>query len=370
MKDALLQPYAVHAVDVRGRLHPETTPAGADPFELDRRRIVHSTAFRRLQFKTQVFIAGEHDHFRTRLTHTLEVVDVARRLAGALGANAALAEVIALAHDLGHPPFGHAGEQALAERMAGHGGFEHNAQSLRVVEYLEHPYPPFRGLNLTYEVREGLGKHRTLFDRPVWRDSDDGPRASLEGQIACVADRIAYDCHDLEDAVGAKLVDAADLAAIPLWREVAESLSGGRGAQPLAAVRRPILDAIEDALIADVISESQARIRESRVETVADVRRWPEDLAAFSPAMLEKLGAIESFLAARLYRHRRVARMDEQAKRQVEGLFDAYLRAPGLLPGRYERRAEEQGLHRVICDYIAGMTDRFCREQYRRLVAA
>ncbi len=369
MTEPAMKSYAVRAETSRGRRYAEAlgAGAGADPFAIDRRRIVHSAAFRRLQYKTQVFVTHEHDHFRTRLTHTLEVAELARRLAQTLGLNATLAEAVALAHDLGHPPFGHAGEQALAARMAGHGGFEHNVQSLRIVEYLEHPYPPFRGLNLTYEVREGLAKHETQFDRPGWHELADGARGPLEGQIASLADRIACDCHDLEDAIGAKLIEREALDSLVIWREAAESVRQRYGRQPLPAVRRPVLDAIEDALLADIAEETTRRIVGAKIETVDDVRACDGELAGLSPGMEERLAALEGFLAEHLYRHHRLIRMDDKAARFIRRLFDAYLETPGLLEPRFARRIAEQGLHRVVCDYIAGMTDRFCQDEYKRL---
>jgi dGTPase len=382
MSESNLKPYAVRADRSVGRKHPEPAPSplhrgehgvgdrydeAHDAFALDRHRIVHSAAFRRLQYKTQVFVTHEHDHFRTRLTHTLEVADIARRLACALSVNATLAEAIALAHDLGHPPFGHAGEQALAARMGEHGGFEHNVQSLRIVEYLEHPYPPFRGLNLTHEVREGLAKHETKFDRPGWHELIDGTRAPIEAQIASVADRIAYDCHDLEDAIGAKFVDGRELEGVPLWRETSEPTFGQYGHRPLPAVRRPILDALEEALLADIVEETTRRVRAARVQTADDVRAAGEDLVALSGPMAEKLAVLEGFLLTHLYRHHRLIRMDDKARRFIDRLFDAYVQTPGLLEPRFAERIPEQGLHRVVCDYVAGMTDRFCQDEYKRL---
>ncbi len=369
MNEIALKSYAVRAEASRGRQYPEVpgTGVGADAFVVDRHRIVHSAAFRRLQYKTQVFVTHEHDHFRTRLTHTLEVAALARRLARALGVNAALAEAVALAHDLGHPPFGHAGEQALASRMAGHGGFEHNVQALRIVEFLEHPYPAFRGLNLTYEVREGLAKHETRFDRPGWHELADGTRGPLEGQIASLADRIACDCHDLEDAIGAKLIEREELDSLAIWRDAAEAVEERYGRRPLPAVRRPVLDAVEDALLKDIVEETTRRISGAKVETVDDVRGCSRELAGLSEAMEERLAALEGFLAERLYHHHRLIRMDDKAGRFIRRLFDAYLETPGLLEPRFAGRIAEQGLHRVICDYIAGMTDRFCQDEYKRL---
>ncbi|HSW46571.1 MAG TPA: dNTP triphosphohydrolase, partial [Phycisphaerae bacterium] len=247
-----MKPYAVTPANSRGREHPETFPKNVDPFAIDRQRVLHSAAFRRLEFKTQVFVVGEHDHFRTRLTHTLEVASIARRLCTGLEVNIAVGELIALAHDLGHPPFGHAGEVALADLMKNHGGFEHNAQSLRVIEFLEHPYPPFRGLNATCEVRESLAKHCTLYDKPGCHPLADGSRAPIEGQIANLADRLAYDCHDLEDAIGAGLITEPELAAVDLWAEAIAEPRRRYPDLPLAAIRRPVLDSLESTMLAAV----------------------------------------------------------------------------------------------------------------------
>ncbi len=369
MSDATLQPFAIRGDRSRGRQHPDPAEWGGDPFALDRQRVVRSAAFRRLQYKTQVFVTHEHDHYRTRLTHTLEVADIARRLAAALGVNPILAETIALAHDLGHAPFGHAGEQALASRMTDYGGFEHNVQSLRIVEYLEHPYPPFRGLNVSYEVREGLAKHETRYDRPGWHELADGTRGPLEAQIASVADRIACDCHDLEDAIGAGFVHEEELEGLALWAEAARPWLEAGGHRRLPAVRRPILDAVEQAILADVVAETTRRIVAAGVELPDDIRRCGTDVAGFSEAMSQKVTALEDFLLCRLYRHHRLIRMDDKARRFILQLFDAYLETPGMIEPRFAERIDEQGLHRVICDYIAGMTDRFCQDEHKRLFA-
>ena len=350
-----LAPYAITAETSRGRDHAEELPPFVDPFAFDRQRVLHSTAFRRLEQKTQVFTSGQHDHFRSRLTHTLEVASVARRLCTALQVNALAGELIALTHDLGHPPFGHAGEVALQAMMKHHGGFEHNAQSLRIVEYLEHPYPPFRGLNLSYEVRESLAKHCTIFDSPGDHPLADGTQAPIEGQIANLADRIAYDCHDVEDALLAKLIDGQDLKQLGLWSE------------ELPAVRRPILDQLETILLRDVVTETKARIGQVTLNTMDDVRACGADLVAISSAMKLRLDEWEAFLLERVYRHRDIVRADDKAKRFVTSLFERYMEEPKLLPPRFADRIDEQGANRVICDYLAGMTDTFCQQEYKRL---
>ncbi len=362
-----LKPYAVTSANTRGRDHAEQFGRNMDPYAVDRQRVLHSAAFRRLAHKTQVFVTGEHDHLRTRLTHTLEVTSVVRRLCVALQVNGAVGELIAMTHDLGHPPFGHAGEVALHRLMAGHGGFEHNAQSLRIVEYLEHPYPAFRGLNLTFEVRESLAKHCTIYDRPGLHRLADGSQAPLEGQIANLADRVAYDCHDLEDAIGEGLLEETVLKEVDLWSEAAGPIRNEYGDRPLAAVRRPILDRLEAILLEDIVGESRQRIASSGIACVDEVRNCPRPLIAFSESMQPRVAGLEAFLSNRVYRHSRLIRMDDKAGRLIDQLFGVYLAEPKLLPPRFERRVKEQGLHRVLCDYIAGMTDRFCQEEFRRL---
>lgn len=373
-----LATYAVHDDRSLGRPHAETPAdlaAGADsPFEIDRRRILHCTAFRRLVHKTQVFVSHEGDHFRTRLTHTLEVTAHAQRLARRLNLNATLAGAVAMAHDLGHPPFGHAGEKALNELMAGRGGFEHNVQSLRVVDYLEHPYPAFRGLNLSFELRESLIKHCTPYDRPDESATSDptlaalyacGPLPPLEGQVANLADLIAYSLHDLEDGLMQGMLDESLLAESTLWRDAFGRVRAQWPDRPLVGIRRPVLDAIADRLVQDVAEESARRI--AGVKTVDDVRRAGRPLIAFSGDMQERVDALQRILMTHVYRNHRVVRMDAKARRLIRDLFQAYCDEPYLMPQRYVERIAEQGLERVVCDYVAGMTDRFCRQECARL---
>ncbi|MBN1510767.1 MAG: deoxyguanosinetriphosphate triphosphohydrolase [Phycisphaerae bacterium] len=368
--------YAARSADSCGRVHAEPPDPIRDAFGLDRHRVLSCAAFRRLEYKTQVFVTFEDDHFRTRLTHTLEVAEIARRLAIALDVNPTLAEVISLTHDLGHPPFGHAGEMALRDLMQLHGGFEHNRQSLRIVDYLEHPYPAFRGLNLSFEVREGIAKHETRYDSPNASENAYPPATeffasgqwpTVEGQIACLADELAYDGHDLEDAIGAALIDEADLHAVTLWQMAAEPVRAAHPDLPLPAIRRPILDALLNTLLADVIAESRRRIAAARPQTPDAVRKATDPLVAFSDAMSSMARELGSFLLERVYRHARLVRMDTKARRFIERLFAAYAADPRMLPERFFRRIDEQGVHRVVCDYVAGMTDRFCQDDYKRL---
>ncbi len=373
-----LQPYAVDPSHALGRAHDEPDDPLRDAFEVDRHRVLSSAAFRRLQYKTQVFVTDEHDHFRTRLTHSLEVAEVSRRLAVAVGVNERLAEVIALAHDLGHAPFGHAAEAMLRECMSAAGGFEHNLQTLRIVDYLEHPYPGYRGLNLSFEVREGIIKHSTNYDKPEtggwlmddWDELlDSGRFPTVEGQIASLADRIAYDCHDLEDALGASLVNGGDLGEITLWRDAATDVRRDFPDANIFAVRRPILTAMMNRLIADGATETKHRAADTGVANVDDIRHLDQPLVAFTQDTEALVGELEGFLAERVYRHYRLVRMDAKARRIISRIFDAYVKEPAMLPPRFAHRVDEQGTERVVCDYIAGMTDRFCQDEYLRLFA-
>jgi dGTPase len=332
------------------RTHADPLADGLPPLMVDRQRIVHSASFRRLEHKTQVFVALEGDHYRTRLTHTLEVAHLARLLAASLGLNADLAEAAALAHDLGHPPFGHAGERALSDAAVAAGlpeGFEHNAHSLRVVEELEHPYPMFHGLNLTREVRECLAKHSTGFDNPAPHELHDGRAAPPEGRIAALADRLAYGLHDLQDGLYAGLIDPTDLSDLAFWREAYEGPPPGESPRWRSHLR-PTVDRIQRRLLEDVSRGGTARI-------------------GLSPASDARLVELERFLLKAVYRHHRLVRMDAKARRILTAVFEAYVAEPRLMPRRYSERVAAQGAARVAVDYVAGMTDRFCLEEHARL---
>ena len=377
-----LAPYAIRSPAACGRVHDEPVDPLRGPFELDRHRIIESAAFRRLEQKTQVFAPTHHDHFRTRMTHTLEATQVARCLAQALRANESLAEAITLAHDLGHPPFGHAGEAALNMAMADHGGFNHNTHSLRVVTYLEHPFPAFRGLNLTREALDGLSTHATTYDMPILPEprasaradtpteshasacADAGP--SVEARIASIADRIAYNCHDLEDAIGAGFVGLDDLAGLSLWREAYERVTRPADQRPIHAIRRAVLDAMLDALLTDVAAASRPLLASIRSPEAA--RCATDPLVLLSESADAKLAAVERFLLERVYRHPAVAKTDSEGRAMIVALFEAYRRDPGRMPNRFSARVPDQGPDRVICDYIAGMTDRFCKTEHERVL--
>ena len=360
--DEKLAAYAVADEPDGDRVHHEPDDSLRLPFARDRHRIIECMAFRRLEGKTQVFNAGHHDHFRTRLTHSLEVAQIARVLANKLRANESLAEAIALAHDLGHAPFGHAGEAALHAAMRQHGGFNHNVQSMRVVEYLEHPFPSFRGLNLTAEVRAGLAVHTTRYDTPsVERDGSHG---SVEAQIVSLADRIAFNCHDLEDAIGAGFVNAESLSGVRIWRKAYDE-AVAKETSNLFAVRRVVLDGMLDELLTDVIQTSRPLLAD--FTSPQEVCARDGDSVRLSIHEEQRFSKLEQFLAEQVYRHPEIAAADARGRQMIDGLFEAYTARPELLPDRFAKRIEEQGNHRVVCDYIAGMTDRFCASKYDRI---
>jgi len=319
----------------------------SDPLVLDRHRIVHSMAFRRLQYKTQVFLPLEADHFRTRLTHTLEVAQMGIYLSGRFGGNAALVELICLAHDLGHGPFGHAGERALDELVKDFGGFEHNDQSLRVVRYLERPYPYFVGLNLTQAVLTGLEAHAGRYDRD-WSVQS----GNLESQLSSWADRLAYDAGDLEDALGAELLGPESLEPLRLWQSAAGRIDPELLTRPVGAIRRILCEALQQTVIDGL-----------QVKTLTDCQEQIE----LSSQIDDDLTELEEFLADEVYRHPKVARADDACQKIISRIFEKYRREPDLLPERYLRRQQHEPLERIIADFISGMTDRFCLKVYRQM---
>ncbi len=373
-----LAPYAVRPETSRGRLHPEAGGDARSPFQRDRDRIIHATAFRRLQYKTQVFVYHEGDHFRTRLTHSIEVAQIARSIARLLALDEDLAEALALAHDLGHPPFGHAGEDALNSAMKPYGGFDHNAQSLKAVTLLEARYAGFDGLNLTWETLEGLAKHNGPLRRPAPYIADYDARhpldldthASAEAQVAALADDIAYNNHDLDDGLRARLFTLDEVAALPM---IGEALAAARAASPGMVDDRLAPEAIRrviNMMVVDVMAESRRRIAALSPATVDDIRRAPRPVVAFSDAMVEANNVVRDFLFTRMYRHWRVNRTMAKSKRVVQVLFSLLHGGPQMLPPMWRGRAGDAGsphCARVVCDYIAGMTDRYALEEHRRL---
>ena len=359
--------YALRVADSGGRAHGEPEHPYRSCYQRDRDRIVHCSAFRRLDYKTQVFVPHERDHFRTRLTHTLEVAQVARTLGRVLRANEDVIEAVALGHDLGHPPFGHAGEQVLDELMADHGRFEHNRQTLRVVDYLEHPYPHFRGLNLTHAVRRCLAKHQSRYDSPAGGEFDDGLQAPLEGQLVDLADEIAYTAADLYDALAAGWIAVEQLRGLELWRmawdrALTEAPEARAVHLRIQACRNVLAMLAEDVIVAT--GRGLVRLGPTRP---ADIQAAANRVAGFSDELAPAVGQLQTFLHENVYNHPQARQQDARAARTIRELFSAYIAQPELLPPRYQRRIDIDGLHRVVCDYIAGMTDRFCRQEHRRL---
>ncbi len=376
--DRFLAPYAAHPARSRGRRHPEPPPALRSEYQRDRDRIVHSAAFRRLMYKTQVFVNHEGDMFRTRLTHSMEVAQVARTAARALGLNEDLTEAIALAHDLGHTPFGHAGQEALDECMRPWGGFEHNLQSLRVVEVLETRYAAFPGLNLTFETREGILKHCSPMKAEdlgeLGRRFREGTQPSLEAQLVNLADEIAYNSHDVDDGLRAGLLDPEGLCRTALFREAWEA--AGR-AEPRPEGRRRVHETVRrliDAQVRDLVEATRARIEAAAPADIEAVRAMPEPLVGFGGEMRARHVELKRYLRDHLYRHYRVRRMTAKARRTVRALFEAFLDDPGLLPPeaqeaarRLEAERGEAGRARAVADYVAGMTDRYAIAEHARL---
>jgi dGTPase len=361
---ALLAPFAQKSGDSRGREYPEASHAYRMEFQRDRARIIHSRAFRRMEYKTQVFLNGTGDHLRTRLTHSIEVASISRTIARALGLNEDLAEAIALAHDLGHGPFGHSGEEMLAECMHDHGGFDHNRQSLRVVELLETPYPNFPGLNLTFEVREGLRKHEHAFKTP---EGELYNCTSLEAQVADLADEITYYSHDLDDAVDFEILSPAQLEQNEVWRKSHRSVLARYGGGRDPEMHKLIIRDIIDNEVHDLVAASARSIAESGVQSADDVRRQPAPLIRYSDELAEANRALRKFLYQNVYYHPRVSEVNRRACEMLRRVFEAYLVNPDKLGSRATRRIEQEGLHRTVCDYVAGMTDRYLMEEYAHL---
>ncbi len=367
IEEQTLAPYGCHSKNSKGREYPEEEPDYRTAFQRDRDRILHTTAFRRLEYKTQVFINYEGDYYRTRLTHTLEVSQIGRTIARALGANEDLIETICLAHDLGHPPFGHSGEVVLARLMQDYGGFDHNKQSLRIVTYLERRYPDFPGLNLTWEVREGIVKHESEYDVSDARDYNPDLRGHLEAQIANVADELAYTAHDLDDGLRSGMINTYMLEGITLWEILAESV-GWRDPILDELTRHRLIRRLIGLEVTDLIQATAQRLRESNVKSVEDLQRLPFNVIGFSEDMHRRNRQLKDFLYTKLYRHHRVVRMAVKAERIVNDLFASYKSEPAMLPQQVQNLVEERGLERTICDYIAGMTDRFAIEEHQKLL--
>jgi dGTPase len=364
-----LAPYAARCAASRGREHPEPEAPYRTAFQRDRERVLHTTAFRRLQGKTQVFVVTEGDYYRNRITHTLEVAQIGRTVARALGANEDLVEGVCLAHDLGHPPFGHSGEMTLAALMRDHGGFDHNRHSYRIITALERRYPAFPGLNLTYEFREGIVKHETEYDQAARSGQDYALelRGSLEAQIASFADELAYNAHDLDDGLRAGLLDPREAAGLAWWRRAWESAGLPDGEPFTDLTRHRLVRRLIGEMVTDLIAHTSARLESAGVASIDDVRRQPGDLMAFPDATRALNRELKAYLYRELYEHPRVLRMHAKAQRVVTELFRAYTAEPRMLPEPTRGRLDAESRERVVCDYIAGMTDRFAFDEYARL---
>jgi dGTPase len=361
-----LAPYAAKSAESRGRVVEEPEAAYRTAYQRDRDRIVHSAAFRRLEYKTQVFIYHEGDHYRNRLTHTLEGSQIARTIARALRLNEELTEAVILAHDLGHTPFGHAGERVLAELMSADGGFDHNRQSLRIVDLLEERYPEFRGLNLSYEAREGILKHGADWPHPV-PIPDLGAQPGLEAQVADHSDEIAYTVHDLDDGLRSGLLNQADLKCVRLWNETHRRVLDELGAAPPRVLRAQTIRALVDRLVTELVEYSAVRIDASGVDSIEEVRRTEEPIIGFAREFDETRLELKRFLYEKLYEHPRVAEANERAAEAIRDLFAIFRAAPGLLPEHVRARIELDGEARAVADYVAGMTDRFALGERERL---
>jgi len=364
-----LAPYAAKSSETRGRRYPEPKHPYRTDFQRDRDRIVHSTAFRRLEYKTQVFVNHEGDHYRTRLTHTLEVANIARSIARSLGANEDLTEAIALAHDLGHTPFGHSGEDALNELLKDIGGFEHNSQCIRVVELLEKRYPDFPGLNLTFELREGILKHHSHYDNPLLHgDFADSPNPSLECQIVNVADEIAYNCHDVDDGLASSVLTENQMDEIDLWREQVAIINARHPDADEHLRRHMMVRFLIDFLVTSLIKQSTEIISKENPGSIDDVRSNGTFMVRFPDRVAEQNSRLKIFLYRNMYSHHRMERMSEKAKLIIHKLFEVYMRNIDVLPLHIKSRMEEESRHTVVADYIAGMTDRFAAAEYKKLI--
>lgn len=363
-----LAPYALRSGESRGRMYTEDEPEYRGAFQRDRDRIVHSAAFRRLEYKTQVFVNDTGDYYRTRLTHTLEVAQIGRTLARALRANEDLVETISLAHDLGHPPFGHAGEEILNALMAEHNGFDHNLQSYRIVTELERRYPNWQGLNLTYESLEGIARHETGKDLSRYEGIDTGSErlGSLEAQIAGIADELAYNAHDLDDGLQAGLLIPEELNVLDIWRELCDRLDW-HGTRMDEVTRHRFIRGQIGMQVDDVLQTTIANLARLKPTSSEDIQMHSENVVAHSAVMQERNRDLKAFLYANMYYHHRVVRMAKRAERFISELFTSTISDPRQLPTEYRQQLEAHSLYRVVADYIASLTDRSVLLEYRHL---
>ncbi|MBU0710140.1 MAG: deoxyguanosinetriphosphate triphosphohydrolase [Candidatus Omnitrophica bacterium] len=363
-----LAPYATKSSDSKGRIHKEKEHPYRTIYQRDRDRIIHSAAFRRLEYKTQVFVNHEGDYYRTRLTHTIEVAQIARSIAAYLRVNVDLTEAIALVHDLGHTPFGHSGEEALNELMAKLGGFNHNLQGLRVVDYLEERYPKFSGLNLSWEVREGLVRHSSTFDKAVkLKEFSLYKMPSLEAQIVDIADEIAYNNHDLDDGLTSGLIKESDLEELAIWNNTNKKVLELYPKIGKKLKKHLIIRSLIDIQVTDLIQETEKNIKKAKINSLLGVRQFNKKVVDFSKDMLNLREPLRAFLMERMYRHYRVMRMSIKAKRFIQELFEIYVKQPQQLPMDIQEKIPVDGVKRTVCDYIAGMTDRYALDEYKKL---
>jgi len=366
LEDKQLAPYGFRSRDSKGREYPNPESEYCTAFQRDRDRIIHTTAFRRLEYKTQVFVITEGDYYRTRLTHTLEVAQIGRTIARSLGANEDLVEAICLAHDLGHTPFGHAGERALSDLMSEHGGFDHNRHSLRIVTTLERRFPQFPGLNLTYEVREGMVKHETEYDNSDAEGFDPEKLGTLEAQIANVADETAYTAHDLDDGLHSGLLKTKQLQGLSLWKTLKESI-GWDDAELDDITRHQLIRRLIGIEISDLLKSTSQTLEASGVQSVDELQDLPSNVVVHSESFIKMNRELKDFLFENMYHHFRVYRMQIKAEHILQDLFNAYTENPGILPAEVQARTKNGEFHQIICDYIAGMTDRFAINEHSRL---
>ncbi|MDD5477000.1 MAG: deoxyguanosinetriphosphate triphosphohydrolase [Candidatus Omnitrophica bacterium] len=367
-EEKFLAPYASKSFNSRGRVHKEEEHPYRSCYQRDRDRIIHSAAFRRLEYKTQVFVNHEGDYYRTRLTHSIEVSQIARTIAYALGLNMDLTEAIALAHDLGHTPFGHSGEEILNELMAKSGGFNHNLQGLRVVDYLEERYPEFPGLNLSWEVREGIVKHSSVFDIAV-KIKEFLPRLmpSLETQVVDIADEIAYDNHDLDDGLTSGLIKESDLEGLGIWKKINRKIDQKYAKINSNYRKYLIIRGLIDLQVTDLIQHTQSELTRLKIKKYTDPYKVGFKIVNFSKEVKELRKPLRQFLMQKLYHHYRVMRMSIKAKRFIRELFNEYIKRPQQMPAEIQLKIPKEGVKRVVCDYIAGMTDRYALDEYKKL---
>jgi dGTPase len=364
-----LAPYAMKSWESKGRQYQEEEHLYRTRFQRDRDRIIHTSAFRRLEYKTQVFVYHEGDYYRTRLTHSLEVAQIARTICKSLQLNEDLAEAVALSHDLGHPPFGHTGQNVLNRLMKGHGGFEHNKQTLRIVKILEKRYPEFDGLNLTWEVMEGISKHTQDAENPI--TFDESVRfPSLEAQVADFSDGIAYNAHDLDDGITSELLDLDQLRKVSLWKENEKRFNEKYTGLDFKLKKYQVVRSIINELISDFRQATLYNLDRHQIGNVHDVRHAPIPIAAFGKEVAEKNKELKQFLHKNMYSHRKVLRMEFKAELTLEGIFKAYTKMPGLLPEPLQKNLQGASLYRQICDYVSGMTDRHAINEYKNLYSA